>query len=253
MTFRHDLVRSIVEDDIPAPIRAALHREAAGIARVAGAPATTVASHLLRSLTGPDATAVEWLLDAASAVFAASPSTAAELLERAEAACPGGALMVRLLARRAEALLWSGRPADALAIAERARSLPDAHGDTATEDARRLDDVVSQALFFVGRPVDAVAVSTQDQLSAGRLAQRALARVLAADPHGAQDDARAALAAATDAERSTRSLALSVQAWAALLGPDFAAALELAGQAVAVADADPTAWRTASTRCCSRR
>ena len=64
--FRHPLIRAALYDDMPAPVRAAWHRDAARALAEAGAPADRVARQLLRAVAGPGGPAEpmdEWMLD----------------------------------------------------------------------------------------------------------------------------------------------------------------------------------------------
>ena len=64
--FRHPLIRAALYDDMPAPVRAAWHRDAGHALAEAGAPADRVARQLLRAVGGPGGMAepmVQWMLD----------------------------------------------------------------------------------------------------------------------------------------------------------------------------------------------
>ncbi len=63
--FRHPMIRAALYDEIPAPVRAAWHREAGRALAEAGAPADRVARQLLQAVRGPADTAEpmdEWIL-----------------------------------------------------------------------------------------------------------------------------------------------------------------------------------------------
>src|SRR5205807_7933542 len=51
--FRHPLIRTALYEEIPAPVRAAWHRDAGRALAEAGAPPDRVARQLLRALSGP--------------------------------------------------------------------------------------------------------------------------------------------------------------------------------------------------------
>ena len=89
--FRHPLIRAALYDDMPAPVRAAWHRDAGRALAEAGAPADRVARQMLRAVGGPGGTAEpmdEWMLDwlarTADPLVGQAPGVAAELLT------PGG-------------------------------------------------------------------------------------------------------------------------------------------------------------------
>src|SRR6516225_9340687 len=64
--FRHPLIRAALYDEMPAPVRAAWHRDAGRALAEAGAPADRVARQVLRAtggLGGPAEPMDEWMLD----------------------------------------------------------------------------------------------------------------------------------------------------------------------------------------------
>ncbi len=58
--FRHSLIRAALYDEMPAPVRAAWHRDAGRALVAAGASADRVARQLLRATGGPDARPSRW-------------------------------------------------------------------------------------------------------------------------------------------------------------------------------------------------
>jgi DNA-binding CsgD family transcriptional regulator/tetratricopeptide (TPR) repeat protein len=123
--FRHPLIRAALYEELPAPIRAAWHAEAARALDQAGAPLEAVARQLLGS-AGPDrpAAADGWLLDwlaaNAEALINTAPGVAAAALEPAVAATPADDPRHHALGSRlAEALYRMGRIADAELVATR--------------------------------------------------------------------------------------------------------------------------------------
>ena len=63
--FRHPLIRAALYDEMPAPVRAAWHRDAGRALAEAGAPADRVARQMLRAVGGPGGPAEpmdEWML-----------------------------------------------------------------------------------------------------------------------------------------------------------------------------------------------
>jgi DNA-binding CsgD family transcriptional regulator/tetratricopeptide (TPR) repeat protein len=83
ITFRHDLLRQAVYENISPSIRKALHRHAAEFLLADGRSPVDAASHVLLSATSGDTDAVEVLRRAAQIVSRVTPSVAVELIERA--------------------------------------------------------------------------------------------------------------------------------------------------------------------------
>jgi len=119
--FRHPLIRAALYDEMPAPVRAAWHRDAGRALAAAGAPADRVARQMLRSVGGPGGSAepvdewmLNWLTRTADPLVGQAPGVAAELLARAVASCPVGSTRHTWLASRlADALLRIGDTAAA--------------------------------------------------------------------------------------------------------------------------------------------
>ena len=91
MAFRHPLIRAALYEEMPAPVRAAWHRDAGRALAEAGAPADRVARQLLRAVGG-DGTAgpmdewmLSWLARTADLLVGQAPQVAAELLREAVA------------------------------------------------------------------------------------------------------------------------------------------------------------------------
>ena len=126
--FRHPLIRAALYDDMPAPVRAAWHRDAGRALAEAGAPPDRVARQMLRAVGGPgDATEPvdEWMLDwlsrTADLLVAQAPGVAAELLTRAVAGSQADSARHGWLASRlADALYRIGDRAEAKQVANRA-------------------------------------------------------------------------------------------------------------------------------------
>jgi len=126
--FRHPLIRAALYDEMPAPVRAAWHRDMGHALAEAGAPADRVARQLLRAVGGPGGMAEpmdEWMLDwlgrTADLLVGQAPGVAAELLIRAVASSPAGSARHGWLASRlADALYRVGDRAQAEQVANRA-------------------------------------------------------------------------------------------------------------------------------------
>ena len=125
--FRHPMIRSALYEEIPAPVRAAWHREAGRALAQAGAPADRVARQLLQAVREPaDATELmdEWILrwldTAAPLLVGQAPRAAAELLGCAVARTSADlAQHDTLVCWLAEALYRVGDAAGAERVAQR--------------------------------------------------------------------------------------------------------------------------------------
>ena len=126
--FRHPLIRAALYDEMPAPVRAAWHRDVGRTLAAAGAPPDRVARQMLRAVSGDAGTAEpvdEWMLDwltrTADPLVGQAPQVAAELLGRAVASSPAGSAQHGWLASRlAEALYRIGDRAQAEQVANHA-------------------------------------------------------------------------------------------------------------------------------------
>ena len=118
VVFRHQLVQEAIYQDLPTPIRRALHRDAAGVLAHMGADLSRIASHLVRGADQGDLEAVEWLRRAASEAAAGAPSVAVQLLHGAQALLPVGHTDADVVAAElAEALQRAGQVAEASVVA----------------------------------------------------------------------------------------------------------------------------------------
>jgi DNA-binding CsgD family transcriptional regulator len=123
LAFRHPLIRAALYDEMPAPVRAAWHRDVGRALAAAGAPPDRVARQLIRAVdggtAGPDGQAIdEWMLDwlagTADMLVSQAPGVAADLLSRAVASCPTDSTQHGWLASRlADALYRVGDRAGA--------------------------------------------------------------------------------------------------------------------------------------------
>ena len=125
--FRHPLIRTALYEEIPAPVRAAWHREAGRALAEAGAPADRVARQLLPAVAGSADTAdpidewiLRWLGHTAPLLVGQAPRAAAALLRQTVARSPAGsAEHDNLVCRLAEALYRVGDAAQAEQVASR--------------------------------------------------------------------------------------------------------------------------------------
>jgi DNA-binding CsgD family transcriptional regulator/tetratricopeptide (TPR) repeat protein len=125
--FRHPLIRAALYEEIPAPVRAAWHREAGRALAGADAPPDRVARQLLAAVSsssddaGPmDEWIVHWLARTAPLLVGQAPRAAAELLRHAVTRSPASSVQHdSLVCRLAEALYRVGNAAEAERVAHR--------------------------------------------------------------------------------------------------------------------------------------
>lgn len=240
VVFRHQLVQQAIYEDIPMPVRRALHRDAAGALARAGADHAQVASQLLRGADKGDLEAVRWLRRAATEAAAGAPPVAVDLLGRAVELLPNGHNDADLLqAELAEALLRAGRVADAAAAAEAVLDRP--HREDA--DVRLALTLVS-ALSLQNRAAELVtraavaltnpALRAPDQSLV--LAQASYGQTFSGDFVGGEATARRALELAESAENTAMTVwSLSALSVAVKTQGRYGEALSMTRRAVASA------------------
>ncbi len=251
LSFRHPLIRAALYDDMPAPVRAALHREAGRALARAGAAADRVARQLLWSVGGPGRPAgpmnewiLSWLDDTAELLVAQAPQVAAELLRQAVDSSPlGPAQRDRLMGRLADALYRVGDAAGAEQAANQAL-------------ARAVDPdllvglhwTLAQCRMQAGQSAESLA--TLDRaLATPRISPRHRARLLALtarthSSHGEVEKAgQVALTALEEASNAgdnwAMGWALSVLITVTVMQGQTTAALPLFDRALAVTQGDP--------------
>ena len=174
--FRHPLIRAALYDDIPAPVRAAWHRDAGRALAEAGAPPDRVARQMLRAVAGPgdaaepvDEWMLDWLAHTADPLVAQAPGVAAELLTRAVASSPAdSAQHGRLASRLADALYRIGDREAAEQVANRALEhaaepdlLVDLHWTLA--QCRMLAGFSAESLATLDRALASPGISARDR------------------------------------------------------------------------------------------
>jgi DNA-binding CsgD family transcriptional regulator len=210
--FRHPLIRTALYEEIPAPVRAAWHRDAGRALAEAGAPADRVARQLLRALSGgPNGSAelidgwiLNWLAGSADLLVSQAPQVAAALLRQAVTTSPAGSAQhVFLVGRLADALYRVGAAGEAEQVAKRALAYavdPDLLVD--------LHWTLAQCRNRVGRFAESLA-TLERALASPKISARHRARllVLAARTHSNRGDfekagqvATTALEVATEAD-----------------------------------------------------
>ncbi len=249
--FRHPLIRAALYDDMPAPLRAAWHRDAAHALAESGAPPDRVARQMLGAtggLGGPaepmDERMLTWLAGAAEPLVGQAPGVAAELLTRAVASAPAGSAQHGWLASRlADALYRIGDLAEAERVADLAL-------DYATEPDLivELHWTLAQCRMVAGSSAESLAALDRALAAPGISARdRARLLVLAARTHSyfgevekAGVAATGALAAATEAgDNWAMSWALHVLTLVTTVQGNMTDALPLFDRALAVTQADP--------------
>ncbi len=249
--FRHPLIRAALYDEMPAPVRAAWHRDAGRALAEAGAPPDRVARQMLRAVGGPDDATEpmdEWMLDwlarTADPLVAQAPGVAAELLTRAVASSPADSAQHGWLASRlADALYRIGDRAAAEQVANRAlehAAEPDVLVD--------LHWTLALCRMLAGESAESLATLDQALASPGISARhRARLLVVAARTHfnlGENEKAgrvaASALAAASEAgDNWAMGWALLMMALVTSVRGRMPDALPLFDRALAVTQADP--------------
>ncbi|WP_447007934.1 BTAD domain-containing putative transcriptional regulator [Saccharothrix isguenensis] len=116
LAFRHPLIRQALYLSVPAGVRAALHRQAAGALAEAGAPAELVVGQLAAAPGAVDEWAADWLAEHAAALARRSPDPTVGLLRAVLAESTVDAEhRERLAALLASLMFWLGRPPQAAA------------------------------------------------------------------------------------------------------------------------------------------
>ena len=249
--FRHPLIRAALYDQMRAPVRAALHREAGHALWSADAPADKVARQMLRATGGPGSPAgpagewmMDWLGGAADSLVGQAPGVAAELLARAVAGSPAGSARHGWLASRlADALYRTGDRAAAEQVANRAL-------EHATEPDLVVDLhwTLAQCRMLAGESAESLASLDRALATPGVSARhRARLLVLAARTHSYLGEAEKAgrvaaeaLDAASEAgDNWAMSWALHVLTLVTTVQGHLTDALPLFDQALAMTESDP--------------
>jgi tetratricopeptide (TPR) repeat protein len=230
MGFRHALIWAALYDDMPMPVRAAWHLEAARALAKAGAPVNRVARQLLGAVRGPSGATEsmgEWMLNwldrTAESLVGQAPQVAAELLREALTKVPVGSFQHDHLAGRlADALYRIGDAAEAERVARDALTravepdlVVDLHWTLAQCRMRagRFEESLTTLDQALARPAIparhrarllVLAARTRDQLGevekAGQLAEVALALAEEADDDWAMGWALHVLTIVTSAQ-----------------------------------------------------
>ena len=249
--FRHPLIRAALYDEMPAPVRAAWHRDAGRALAEAGASADRVARQLLRAVGGRGGTIepmdewmLNWLARTADPLVSQAPGVAAELLGRAVAGSPAGLGQHDWLeSRLADALYRVGDTAGAEQVANRAL-------EHATEPDLLVDLhwTLAQCRIRAGLSAESLATLDRALASPGLLARhRARLLVLAARTYSNLGEfekagrvATSALAAAAEAgDKGAMGWALHVLTLVTSAQGQMTDALPLFDRALTVTQGDP--------------
>jgi tetratricopeptide (TPR) repeat protein len=251
LRFRHPMIRAALYDEIPAPVRAAWHRDAGRALAEAGAPADRVARQLLPAVGGSGGTTepmdewiLNWLARTAKLLVGPAPQAAAELLRQAVASpLADSAQHDSLVGRLADALYRVGDVAEAEQVASGALAYvvePDLLVD--------LHWTLAQCRMQAGRSAESLATLNQALASPGISAgHHARLLVLAARTHSnlgevekAGQVAATALTVASEAGDSWAiGWALHVLTLVTGVQGQMADALPLFDRALTVTRADP--------------
>jgi tetratricopeptide (TPR) repeat protein len=251
LRFRHPLIRTSLYEQIPAPVRAAWHRDAARALAGAGAPADRVARQLLQAVGGPGAATgpmeewmLNWLDSTADPLVGQAPQVAVELLHRAVASSPAGSAQYGILVSRlADALYRVGNVAEAEQVVT--RTLVRATDPGLLVD---LQWTLAQCRMWTGEFAESLDTLDQALASPGISARhRARLHVLAARTHSNRGDVAEArrLAATALAEASAAgdnwamAWALHVLTIVTGMQGQMTDALPLFEQALTVTETDP--------------
>jgi DNA-binding CsgD family transcriptional regulator len=249
--FRHPMIRAALYEEIPAPVRAAWHREAGRALAEAGAPADRVARQLLQAVREPADTAepmdewiLRWLEHTARLLVGQAPRAAAELLGFAVARTPADSPQHdSLLCLFAEALYRVGDTAEAERVARRGLEAA-THPDLLVD----LHWTLAQCRAMAGRFPESLTALNQALAVPGSSARnqaRLLVAIARTHRHLGQIEmadqvASAGLAEATQADDHWAvGWALHVLANTAAMRGRMADALPLFDRALAVTEAEP--------------
>jgi DNA-binding NarL/FixJ family response regulator len=155
LVFRHDLIRRVLADQVPASLRSALLRRAGQILQTTNAPIERIAYYLTVGDHELDRTSVAWLVAVADKLVIRAPELAVQLLRRAVTGTEFGSAPRSVLIRLyATALLWNGGAVEAEAEVRVALSRRPENGDDV-----EMHWLLAQACQAQGRIGDSVAIA----------------------------------------------------------------------------------------------
>ena len=247
--FRHPLIRTALYEEMPVPVRAAWHRDAARALAAAGAAPERVARQLLRAADGSapaevvDERMLDWLVRTADQLVGQAPGVAAELLTQAVDGTPLGAPHHDwLMSRLADALYRTGDITRAAQVANQALAFV-----TEPDQLVDLHGTLAQCRIRTGQSAESLSTLNRALETPGLSARhRARLLVVAARTHSSFGDipmagevATTALAAAEDAgDNWAMGWALHVLSLVAAVQGHLTEALPLSDRALTVTQAD---------------
>jgi len=244
LRFRHGLLRQVLYEAIPGPMRMVLHRDAARALMTNGSPVERVAELVLSALDTADGWEVEWVEAHAARLARRAPAIAAELVEHALSYTAEGD------PRHASLQDQAATVAFVLARYDRAESVARRILESTRDPERRgqAQWILGYCLMRTLRTEQAVALATrgsEDPAVGGawraRLASlRAMAVLTAGRYAEAEQAAEHALAEGERAEDPmTVGYALHVLSSARIVAYDMGGCVDLTGRALAVVGTDP--------------
>jgi DNA-binding CsgD family transcriptional regulator len=249
LVFRHPLIRAALYEEMPAPVRAVLHRDAAKALADTGEPVEKVARQLLPAIDVGDVVAEDWvpgwLGEAAHQLVARAPNATVTLLRWALAGtAPGDGTHPLLTSRLAEGLYRTGDTAaaarvatGALAYVKRPDLLVDLHWTLA--QCRAIEGRLEESLGALEQALELPGLDKLHQARLLVLAARTTRSLGQVDRAGQL--AEEALAVATaGGDRWATGWALGVMTLVRGMKGEEEAALPLFERALAVADGDPS-------------
>lgn len=155
LVFRHDLIRKVLAEQLPASLRSDLLRRAGQVLQATDAPIERVAYYLSAGDHELDTTSLDWLVAVADKLIVRAPEIAVKLLRRA-ANVPDldGGMRSVLIGLQAQALLWNGSAIEAESVLRAALLTRPENGDDVGLRWR-----LAQACHAQGRLADAVDVA----------------------------------------------------------------------------------------------
>lgn len=130
LVFRHDLIRHVLADRLPASLRSDLLRRAGRVLQTTGAPIERVAYYLSIGGRELEPASLQWLLSVGDPLIVRAPELAMRLLTRiVDTAGLDDATRGALIRMRTRALLWNGRAEQAEATLRAALRHRPEHSD----------------------------------------------------------------------------------------------------------------------------
>ncbi len=155
LAFRHDLIRHVLAERLPASLRSDLLRRAGRVLQTTGAPIERVAYYLSIGGRELDPGSLQWLLSVSDALIVRAPELAMRLLTRiVDTVGLDTATRAALIRMRTRALLWNGRTEQAEATLRVALRHRPEHADDPG-----LRWLLAQVCHAQGRLAEAVGVA----------------------------------------------------------------------------------------------